>query len=68
MSDIFDFAQFIAAGNAANNGTPIQQTPVVNTPNVTYLAESYNTNSRITYTADSAPNDVHYEHFSDTKK
>ena len=68
MSDTFDFGQFISAGNAANSGTPIQQTPVANTQNVTYLAEGYNPNSRITYTGDSAPNNIHYEQFSNTKK
>lgn len=68
MSDIFDFEQFIAAGNAANSGTQIQQTPSTNTQNITYLAESYNPNSRITYTGDSAPNTIHYEQFSNTKK
>ena len=68
MSDIFDFGQFIASGNAANNGTPIQQKPIANTQNVTYLAESYNPNSRITYNADNAPNNIHYEQLSNTKK
>ena len=68
MSDIFDFGQFIAAGNAANNGSPIQQTPITNTQNITYLAESYNPNSHITYTGDSAPNNIHYVQFSNTKK
>ncbi len=68
MSDIFDFGQFIAAGNAANSGSPIQQVSLTNTQSVTYLAESFNPNSHIAYVGDSAPHNIHYEQFSDSKK